>query len=58
MVMVMVLVLATAWMRTPGALDFDGRPNCSVLSNNLIIIICLGGTPVLVAMGMTTQVLF
>jgi len=56
--MVMVVVLATARSRDIGALDFDGRPNCSMLSNNLIIIIRLGGTPVLVAMGMTTQVLF
>lgn len=58
MVMVMVLVLATAWMRAPGALDFDGRPNCSILSSNIIIIIRLGGAPVLVAMGMTAQVFF
>ena len=58
MVMVLALILGITWMRAPGALDFDGRPNCSILSSNVIIIIRLGGTPVLVAMGMTTQVLF
>lgn len=44
-----------AWNRVLGALDLDCRVNRGMLSNNLII--RLSGTPVLVAMSMTTQVL-